>query len=189
MNQDSYTVLLVSDDNKTISLLKAFLVQPVFDLKVIDDFYEASRLSETRSFDFIIADLTDSGAIDFSVNVSDGEATVLLLVPQENFEEVSYRVENYGVLTVSKPLEAQSFYATIKIAIAVHHKIKLLSNETVKLKNKMEEIRIINKAKLLLVEKRKMTEDEAHHYLEKQAMDSGKKRIAVAQDTIGELEE
>ena len=188
MNQETYTVLLVSDDSKIISLLKAFLVQPVFDLKVIDDFYEASRLSETRTFDFIIADSTDSGAIDFSVNVSDGESTVLLLVNGEHFEEVSYRVEMFGVLTVSKPLEPQSFYATLKLSVAVHHKIKSLTNETVKLKNKMEEIRIINKAKLLLVEKRKMTEDEAHHYLEKQAMDSGKKRLLVAQEIIRELE-
>ena len=188
MNQETYTVLLVSEDSKIISLLKAFLVAPLFEIKLTDDFYEASRLSETRNFDFIVADSTDSGAIDFAINVSDGESTVLLLVNAELFEEVSYRVEKFGVLTVPKPLEPQSFYATLKIAIAVHHKIKSLTNETVKLKNKMEEIRIVNRAELLLVEKRKMTEDEAHHYLEKQAMDSGKKRLVVALDCIKELE-
>lgn len=184
MSQETYSVLLVSDDNKVISLLKAFLIAPLFELKVTDDFYDASRLSETRNFDFIIADSKDATATDFAMNVSELDATVLLLVPSEHFEEVSYQVESYGVLTVSKPLESTYFYNTIKIAIAVHYKIKALSSQTIKLKNKMEEIRIVNRAKLLLMEKQKMTEEEAHHYLEKQAMDSGEKRICVAEKVI-----
>ena len=41
MNQESYSVLLVSDDNKTVSLIKAFLIAPLFKLSFTDDFYEA----------------------------------------------------------------------------------------------------------------------------------------------------
>ena len=76
----------------------------------------------------------------------------------------------------------------IKVAIAVHYKIQALSTQTIKLKTKMEEIRIVNRAKLLLVEKRGMTEAEAHRYLEKEAMDNGLKRIAVAEMVIHEWE-
>ena len=36
----------------------------------------------------------------------------------------------------------------------------------------MEEIRIVNRAKCLLISELKMTEPQAHHYIEKTAMDN-----------------
>ena len=62
-----------------------------------------------------------------------------------------------------------------------------MSSKATKLKEKMEEIRLVNRAKLLLIEKKSMSEADAHRYLEKTAMDSGKKRIAVANDIIRDL--
>ncbi len=188
MNQDSYSVLLVSDDSKTISVIKTFLIAPIFNLTVTGDFYDASRISEVRKFDFIIADSNDGSETEFATNVSGSDATVLLLVPNEHFEEISYRVESYGVMTIIKPFEPFYFYNMMKVAIAMHYKIQALSQQTVKLKTKMEEIRIVNRAKFLLIEKRGMTEQQAHHYLEKEAMDKGLKRITVAQQIVSDYE-
>ena len=72
----------------------------------------------------------------------------------------------------------------MKVAIAVQYKVQILSSQTVKLKVKMEEIRLINRAKMLLMQCLKMTEQEAHRYLEKEAMDRGMKRLAVAEEVI-----
>ena len=184
MNQDVYSVLLVSRDSKIISQIQAFLVQPVFELSVTEDFNEALRLCDERTFNIIIADSGDGFDTDFALNVSNTYSTVLLLVPNEHFDEISYRVESYGILTLTKPFEPFYFYNIIKIAIAVHYKIETLSSQAVKLKTKMEEIRIVNRAKLLLIQKNNMSEQEAHRYLEKEAMDSGMKRIDVAEKVI-----
>ena len=45
----------------------------------------------------------------------------------------------------------------------------------------MEEIRLVNQAKWALIEQQRMTESEAHRYIEKQAMDRcvSKKEIAL----------
>ena len=45
----------------------------------------------------------------------------------------------------------------------------------------MEEIRLVNRAKWILIEQLKMTEAEAHRFIEKQAMDrcSAKREIAL----------
>ena len=72
----------------------------------------------------------------------------------------------------------------MKIAIAVQYKIALLSSQTVKLKAKMEEIRLVNRAKMLLMQCLKMTEQEAHRYLEKEAMDRGMKRTTIATEIV-----
>ena len=51
----------------------------------------------------------------------------------------------------------------------------------------MEEIRIVSKAKILLVEKKKMTEDEAHRYIGKMAMDHGVSRKRIAEQLIEDI--
>ena len=48
----------------------------------------------------------------------------------------------------------------------------------------MEEIKLISRAKLLLITKLSFSEDEAHRYIEKRAMDDCIKKSAVAMDII-----
>ena len=115
---------------------------------------------------------------------ADAKPTILLLVPNEHFDEISYRVEGYGILTITKPFEPFYFYNMMKIAIAVQYRVQILSSQTIKLKVKMEEIKQVNRAKMLLMQQLKMTEAEAHRYLEKEAMDRGLKRIALAEEII-----
>ena len=52
------------------------------------------------------------------------------------------------------------------------------------LEDKMEEIRIVNRAKWLLISELKMSENDAHRYIEKQAMDRCITRRAMAESII-----
>ena len=184
MEADSHSILLVSRDSKIISQMSVFLVPPLFELTTTSDFNEARRLAAERTFNIIIADSGDGFDTDFAINVADSYSTVLLLVPNEHFDEISYSVEGYGILTITKPFEPFYFYNMIKIAIAVQYKVQILSSQTTKLKVKMEEIKLVNRAKMLLIQNLNMTEPEAHHYLEKEAMDRGLKRTAVAEEIL-----
>ena len=184
MEADSHSVLLVSRDNKIISQISAFLMPPLFDFTTTSDFNEARRLATERTFNIIIADSGDGYDTDFAINVADSYSTILLLVPNEHFDEISYRVEGYGILTITKPFEPFYFYNMMKIAIAVQYRVQILSSQTIKLKVKMEEIKQVNRAKMLLMQQLKMTEAEAHRYLEKEAMNRGLKRIALAEEII-----
>lgn len=184
MEADSHSVLLVSRDSNIISQISGFLMPPLFELTTTSDFNEARRLASERTYNIIIADSGDGYDTEFAVNVADSYSTILLLVPNEHFDEISYRVEGYGILTITKPFEPFYLYNMLKVAIAVQYKVQILSSQTVKLKNKMEEIRLVNRAKLLLIQNLKMTEDEAHRYLEKESMDRGLKRTALAEEVI-----
>ena len=184
MEAESHSVLLVSRDSKIVSQISAFLVPPLFDLTTTSDFNEARRLATERTFNIIIADSGDGYDTDFAINISDSYSTILLLVPNEHFDEISYRVEGYGILTITKPFEPFYLYNMMKIAIAVQYKVQVLSSQTTKLKVKMEEIKQVNRAKMLLMQNMSMTEQEAHRFIEKDAMDRGMKRTAVAAEII-----
>ena len=184
MEAESHSVLLVSRDSKIVSQISAFLVPPLFELTTTSDFNEARRLATERTFNIIIADSGDGYDTDFAINIADSYSTILLLVPNEHFDEISYRVEGYGILTITKPFEPFYFYNMVKIAIAVQYKVQVLSSQTTKLKVKMEEIKQVNRAKMLLMQNMNMTEQEAHRYIEKEAMDRGMKKTAISEEII-----
>ena len=52
------------------------------------------------------------------------------------------------------------------------------------LKNKIEDIKVIDRAKCCLIEKEKQTEDEVHKYIEKLAMDMRLSRREIADKII-----
>ncbi len=184
MTLDSHSVLVVTKDSKISTLISTMLMPPVFETQVTNDFNEARRMCSERVFNIIISDYCDGEGVDFAVDVSDSLSTILLLTPQSLFEEVSYRVEGNGVLTLTSPFDQFYFYNMIKVAIAVQYKVQILSSQTTKLKVKMEEIRLVNRAKMLLMQHLKMTEQEAHRYIEKEAMDRGMKKTAVGEEII-----
>ena len=184
MASDIHSVLVVTKDIKTSTLISAMLVPPMFDVILAEDFNEARRLCTERVFNIVIVDFADGEGTDFAVDISSCTSTILLLAPTQFFDQLSYRVEPYGILTITSPFDQFYFYNMIKIAIAVQYKVQVLSSQTIKLKEKMEEIRIVNRAKMLLMQNKEMSEQEAHRFHEKQAMDRSMKRIAVADEII-----
>jgi response regulator NasT len=68
--------------------------------------------------------------------------------------------------------------------ITAKSKIARLESKAVSIEDKMKEIRLVNKAKWLLIDKEKMAEPDAHRYIEKEAMDRCVSKSAVAEEII-----
>ena len=184
MTEDSHSVLVVTKDSKLSQNISAMLMPPLFETDVLSDFNEARRRVSERTYNIILVDYSEGEGSDFATDASEGLSTILLLTPPSLFEEVSYRVEGYGIIAITNPFDQFYFYNMIKAAIAVQYKVQVLSSQTTKLKVKMEEIKQVNRAKMLLMQNMSMTEAEAHRYIEKEAMDSGLKKTAVAEKII-----
>jgi len=184
MTEDTHSVLVVTKDSKLSQSISAMLMPPLFETEVMNDFNEARRRVSERLYNIILVDYSEGEGSDFAIDASEGLSTILLLTPAALFEEVSYRVEGYGIITVPNPFDQFTFYAMIKAAIAVQYKVQVLSSQTTKLKVKMEEIKQVNRAKMLLMQNMNMSEQEAHRYIEKEAMDRGMKRIAISEEII-----
>ncbi len=184
MTEDTHSVLVVTKDPKLSQTIGLMLMPPLFETDILSDFNEARRRVSERSYNIILVDYAEGEGSDFASDASEGLSTILLLTPPALFEEVSYRVEGYGIITISNPFDQFYFYNMIKAAIAMQYKVQVLSSQTTKLKVKMEEIKHVNRAIMLLMQNMSMTEPEAHRYIEKEAMDSGLKKTAVAEKII-----
>lgn len=59
-----------------------------------------------------------------------------------------------------------------------------MEQKTATLEEKMAEIRLVNRAKWVLIEQLKMTENEAHKFIERQAMDRCVTRRTIAENIL-----
>ena len=88
------------------------------------------------------------------------------------------------MITISKPISKALLWNAIKLAQATHRKLRAMQRENKKLIQKIEDIRIVDRAKCILISYLSMTEPEAHRYIEKQAMDMRKTRREVAEEIL-----
>ena len=149
---------------------------------------EARRLLAELPVDIIIVDcpLSDEHGVSFAESFASTNACVMLLVKPELLEEVATKVEEHGVVTLAKPTPPELFLAALRMLSALSFRLQRMESEKRTLQEKMADIRVINRAKLLLVEKLKMTESDAHRRLEKTAMDERKSKREVAEAIISQ---
>lgn len=182
------SVLIVSPGPKAGTMLSELLPPASFSpIRTVPTAGEARRILVDRRFDIAVinAPLPDDFGPQLAIEISEKHGcSVLLLVKAEVQEAVSLKVEDYGILALPKPVGRQMVFQSIKLLAATRQKIRALEEKTSTLESKMEEIRLVNRAKLLLIEHLKMSEPEAHRYIEKRAMDACVKRRIIAENII-----
>lgn len=187
----TYSVLVVSSTAKGADCLTDMLPCNIFfPVTVVTDAGQARRNALESVYDIIIVNspLSDEFGAELSIELSDStDAGIMLLVRSENYEEVSAKADAFGVLTLAKPTTRQTAYQAIRLICATRERLRKLEKKNENLIEKMEEIRTVNRAKLLLIEKTKLTESDAHRMIEKQAMDMRISKRAAAERIIGEL--
>ena len=114
---------------------------------------------------------------------------VLLLAEPAHAEATAALLEQSGVLVLPNDAPEPLIVQTIRLLTAVRIQLEQMQHKTEKLEAKVADIRIINRAKLLLVQHLQMTETEAHKYIEKQAMNTSKPRRTIAENIIRTYED
>ena len=169
------SVLVVSASQKITDLFNELLPSDTFyPIVSASSCNEAKRVLISFDYDIIVINtpLGDEFGSDFALDlVQDSSAAVLLLVASDLHGEVASKVEGYGVMTISKPLNKTTLYTAMTLAYATRARLRTMDKKNKSLSAKISEIRIVNRAKWALIESLGMTEGQAHHYIEKQAMD------------------
>ena len=186
----SYSVLLVSAAQNLNAALRELLGEQIYDrVETVSDISAAKRACAEQAFDFVIVNspLPDDPGIRFAIDqCGSGETVTLLLVRSELFEDVTDKVSEHGVFTLSKPLSRPLMETALRWMVSTRERLRKTETKTLTLEEKMAEIRLVNRAKWLLIEREHMDEPTAHRYIEKQAMDRCVTRRAVAEEILNE---
>lgn len=188
VRRSAYRMMVISKTAKIADYLKEALPADMCrDMICVNNVGEAKRALISTWVDIVIINtpLGDDFGIQSALDIAGQHPVgVILLVKNEMYEQVSYKVEDFGVMTVPKQTTRQTLYLAVKMMAAVQVKIRSMAEETTKLKNKLNEMKIVDRAKWILIDQLKMSEPEAHRYIEKQAMDRCVKRQEIAENII-----
>lgn len=186
------SVLVVSYNDKgkdvLVNLLKAHNFLHITTAKSGE---EARRLLNEKVFELIAINTPLSDETGEQLALTAIEMTiagVLLLVKAEIADDVSAKVEDYGVVVLAKPINRQLFFQTVKLVSASQKRLLGLKNENIKLQQKIEEIRLVDRAKCALIQYLNFTEPQAHRHIEKQAMDRRVTKREVAEGILNSYE-
>ena len=182
-----YRVLVAGGNEKLCDLISEILPKNEYEfLLPAKTAGEVRRLTMDRSVDLVIlnAPLKDEFGIQLAQDLAENNMGVLLLTGSDVSEQVSYRAEQSGVITLAKPTTKQSLYITLRALTALRSKLLQMEQKTKALQQKVADIHTVNHAKWLLIQHDHMTENDAHRFIEKQAMDMRLSRREVAESII-----
>ena len=185
--------LIVSSVAKSAAYIANMIsAASVLDITSVRSCADARRLLLARTFDLVVinAPLADETGERLARDIaSQSIGQVILIVKSEFYDEVAVKCEEDGVLIVAKPVNRDVLWSSLRLAGAAYNRLKRAQAETALLTQKIEDIRIIDKAKYMLIYFRGMREQDAHRYIEKQAMDKRSTRRAVAEEILEEYGE
>ena len=185
-----HPILTVSGDEKMVSLIRRSLRDEcIMSAEHRRSAVEARRCILERYYTIVVINspLPDESGVELAIDTAGQcSASVLLIVPAGIYAQTLERVTDYGILVIEKPIPVHRIGVAMRFLSASQEKLKKLEFKVQDLEEKVQEIRLVDKAKFFLVEQRHMTEDEAHRYIGKQAMDHGTSRKRIAQEILDE---
>ena len=108
---------------------------------------------------------------------------VILAVPTEVYQNVNDHLIEHGVMTLQKPIKLAELERMIRLVIAMNDRLRAVHKKLRTLNEKMEELKIVSRAKIVLVE-RGMSEADAHEYIIREAMNKGLTKRQVAEEIV-----
>lgn len=188
MKETSYGVLIVSSsenfNNSFGQLLSRSKHQPV---RIAKDVGMAKRILAEKRFDLVVINspLPDEAGIRFAIDACGWDSVaVLFLVRQEIYEATRDELTRHGVYTLAKPTSRQILTQALSWLECARERLRKLGKKTLSMEEKMQEIRLVNRAKWLLISELKLSEENAHKYIEKQAMDQCVPKKEIAETII-----
>lgn len=111
------------------------------------------------------------------------------IVGREIYGETAYRLEGRNVFVVAYPLQMDQVLQIVSFLYQVQKRFWLVLSEQERLQRQVQDVQIVCRVKCLLVEKREMTEEEAHHFIEQEAMNTGLSKREAALKILKELKQ
>ena len=188
LNEQIYSVLIVSaSENLSKALAENFTVPTFSPVQAVSSVSFAKRAIAERDFDFVVVNspLPDDTGTRFAIDTADSFNTVVLFLTRaEQYDDAYEKLAGHGVFLLQKPIAKSVLQLAADWLISAREGLRKNRKKTMSIEEKMNEIRLVNRAKWLLISELKMTEADAHRHIEKQAMDRCVSKSLVAEEII-----
>lgn len=181
-------VLLIENDHQKVSGLAAELESSHYHIaRVLNT--EVSLLKAVEDFlpQILIIDIKypDQNIIDSLNQISQSFPTPIVMFSEtEDTNLINLLVKSGVTAYVAGEVDLKRIKSILDTAIARFNEYQGLKQELALTKKKLTNQRVVEKAKLWLMESKNYSEKEAYHSIRKMAMDNGQKIEDVAQNIL-----
>lgn len=148
---------------------------------------EQAAQEDYSAYDALVVStpLSSEFGLDYVAEVSKKtRAPIVVLARADIANDVQKRVKFTGAFVLEKPFTKSVLQQTVKMAVIAQENLNRLKNEKNELQGKLDDVKIIDRAKCCLIEYLNMTENQAHKHIQKRAMDSRKTQREIAEDIL-----
>ena len=101
--------------------------------------------------------LTDETGVEFAIRIAlRTEIPVLLLVDTAAYEEILYQTRGSGIFVLRRPVTAEIIVQAAQLLVIASEKASRYAAEAARLRRRLEDLNVVSRAKLLLIEKERM---------------------------------
>ena len=137
------------------------------------------RKIRSGSIDILLInfDMPDMTGLEVATIVGDGNLCSELLFVTNMQREISTDVvDDYDITLFPKPVSADKLLNTLEVIVQNRRRMGRLERELSKLKRELDDRKVIEKAKGILMKRKSISEAEAYRRIQKMSMDS---RVAM----------
>lgn len=180
-----YRVVVVDDEALIRMYIREILENNGYEVVgEAEDGLDAINVCREYRPDFVIMDINMpvlSGLEAAKVIKEENLAGFIIVLTAYRDKEIAKRAVDIDVMGyIVKPVDEDTLLPTIGIALNKYRQIKKMEKEFDKTKEALDDRKYIDRAKGMLMERRKMTEKEAYVYIRKLAMDKGNSMVEIS---------
>lgn len=143
-----------------------------------------SLQESTFSIVIIISPLIDGNGYNLAEMASRTSAGVIFVCRPQGADQSEQKLHGTGVYVFSTDLGKRIFVQALKMMHVVSIRLSRNVPQTQMLQDRIKDIRIINRAKCLLIQYERLSEEEAHKTIERQAMNRQMSRREIAEEIL-----
>jgi len=181
-------VLLVDANQSRASLLKRALIEYGYDIVAkLDDVSNLTHQSRQYSFDAIVIgiDAPDTNALSAIAALNVENPHPIVMFAEKDTPYIIKTAVKAGVNAyIVDDIQPQRLKTIITVAILRFKEHQALVQELEQTKTKLEQRKVLERAKGLLMNKQGISEEEAYASIRKVAMDKGKTLAVTAENII-----
>lgn len=156
-------------------------------IKTVQTGLEVREKFTYSDFELVIiyAPLEDEFGLELVSDISKiSSAGIIVITKADNAEEVQNKIASAGAFVLSRPVNKAMLSQSVRFAMLARDEMVKLKTANEELQQRINDIKLIDRAKCVLIQYLRISEAQAHRHIQKQAMDQRVTQMAVARDIL-----
>lgn len=133
---------------------------------------------------FVNTPLPSGFGLDLAVTASKSCRGIIIAASAKNCPAIEAKIGDLNAFILPRPFTRQMLSQTVRYVLLAVRSEEELYCENTRLEQQLRDVKLIDRAKCVLVEYLRISEAEAHRQIQKQAMDMHVTRTDIARDIL-----